>query len=159
MEQWLKLNSKSKERVLAGEVITLVARAGQICRELTESDEGIDMEIEFRSDHGQATGQKVYLQLKSGDTHLKKRKNGEIFKIENERHASYWRTQAVPVWLVIRASTGKIRWMEISKYLKRESDDGKKRVRQIVFTGKPFNVESILDLRDELMVRPLLPNA
>ena len=33
------------------------------------SDHGFDMEIEFKSDAGEATGRKAYLQLKSGDSH------------------------------------------------------------------------------------------
>lgn len=39
------LDSESKERVLVGEVISAVSLAGQISRELTVSDHGIDMEI------------------------------------------------------------------------------------------------------------------
>ena len=37
------------------------------------SDHGIDMEIEFKDDAGEATGRKLYLQLKSGDSHLHER--------------------------------------------------------------------------------------
>jgi hypothetical protein len=111
-------------RVLVGEVISAVALAGQICRELTVSDNGIDMGIEFKSNDGKATGQKLYLQLKSGDSYLKERKSdgAEIFKIEETRHADYWREQPFPVLLVIRTSDGEVRWMEI-----RDSLDARKR--------------------------------
>jgi hypothetical protein len=44
------LDTADKERTLVGEVISIVSLAGQICRELTVSDNGIDMEIEFKSD-------------------------------------------------------------------------------------------------------------
>ena len=54
------LDSESKERVLVGEVISTVALAGQICREFSVSDHGIDMEVEFRRDDGEASGRKVY---------------------------------------------------------------------------------------------------
>ncbi len=75
------LDNESKERALVGEVISTVALAGQISREFTVSDHGIDMEIEFKSDAGEATGRKLYLQLKSGDSYLRKRKGdgAEIF--------------------------------------------------------------------------------
>jgi hypothetical protein len=36
------LDNESKERALVGEVISIVALAGQISRELTVSDHGID---------------------------------------------------------------------------------------------------------------------
>ena len=139
------LDSGSKERTLVGEVISTVSLAGQICRELIVSDNGIDMEIEFKSNAGKATGRKVYLQLKSGDSYLKKRKSdgAEIFKIGKERHADYWREQSFPVLLVIRTSDGEARWMEIRDYLKRESDNGTKAVKQIVFEGERFDVMSV----------------
>src|ERR1043166_9098259 len=125
------LDSESKERALVGEVISTVALAGQICREFNVSDHGIDMEIEFKSNSGMATGRKVYLQLKSGDSYLTKRKSdgAEIFKIDKVRHAEYWKEQAFPVLLVIRNSQGEIRWMEVRDYLTRESDNGKRTLR------------------------------
>jgi hypothetical protein len=33
------------------------------------------MEIEFKDDAGEATGKKLYLQLKSGDSYLRERKS------------------------------------------------------------------------------------
>jgi len=147
------LDNADKERTLVGEVISTASLAGQICRELTVSDNGIDMEIEFKSDSGKATGRKVYLQLKSGDSYLKKRKSdgAEIFRIENARHASYWRDQAFPVLLVIRNSEGEVRWMEVRDWLKRASDDGKKTVKQIVFEGERFDVMSVRRWRDRAL--------
>ncbi len=147
------LDSESKERVLVGEVISTVSLAGQISRELTVSDHGIDMEIEFKSDAGKATGQKLYLQLKSGDSYLQKRKSdgAEIFKIDKVRHADYWREQVFPVLLVIRTSDGKVRWMEIREYLKRASDDGRKPVKQIVFEGQRLDVMSVRRWRDKVL--------
>ncbi len=147
------LDNADKERTLVGEVISTVSLARQICRELTVSDNGIDMEIEFKTDAGKATGRKVYLQLKSGDSYLttRKRDGAEIFKIENARHATYWREQAFPVLLVIRSSKGEVRWMEVRDWLKRASDDGKKTVKQIVFEGERFDVMSVRRWRDRVL--------
>jgi hypothetical protein len=147
------LDNESKERALVGEVISAVALAGQISREFNVSDHGIDMEIEFKSDTGEATGRKVYLQLKSGDSYLKKRKcdSAEIFTIPEERHAHYWMAQAFPVLLVIRNSKGEIRWMEVGNWLKRESDDGKKPVKQIIFEGERFDVMSVRRWREKAL--------
>jgi small GTP-binding protein len=147
------LDNESKERALVGEVISTVALAGQLSREFSVSDHGIDMEIEFKSDTGEATGRKLYLQLKSGDSYLRQRKGdgAEIFKIKDERHARYWMEQAFPVLLVIRNSEGEIRWMEIQDFLKRASDNGKRSVTQIVFVGERFDVMSVRHWRSRVL--------
>lgn len=144
------LDNESRERTLVGEVISVVALAGQISREKNVSDHGIDMEIEFKDDNHEATGKMVLLQLKSGDSYLRKRKSdgAEIFTIKNERHARYWMAQKFPVLLVIRNSKGEIRWMEVRDWLKQASDDGKKSVKQIVFEGKRLDVMSVRRWRD-----------
>ena len=101
--------------------------------------------IEFTDDDHEATGTKLYLQLKSGDSYLRERKGdgAEIFTIKDERHARYWMAQAFPVLLVIRNSEGGVRWMEVRDWLKRASDNGKKPVKQIVFAGERFDVMSV----------------
>jgi len=148
------LDSESKERALVGEVISTVALAGQLCREFNVSDKGIDMEIEFKDDAGEATGGKLYLQLKSGDSYLRERRRdeAEIFTIKDERHARYWMAQAFPVMLVIRTSEGGVRWMEVRDWLKRASAGGKP-VRQIVFEGERFDVMSVRRWRDRVLGR------
>jgi len=149
----IQLDSESKERALVGDVISTVALAGQLSREFSVSDHGIDMEIEFKSDKGEATGRKLYLQLKSGDSFLRQRKSDgvEVFRIKDERHVRYWMSQEFPVLLVIRNSEGEIRWMEVRDYLKRESDDGRKLVKQIAFDGQRFDVMSVRRWRDEAL--------
>ena len=147
------LGNESKERALVGEVISTVALAGQISREFNVSDHGIDMEIEFKDDAGDATGKKLYLQLKSGDSYLRVRKGdgAEIFKIKDERHALYWMEQAFPVLLVIRNSEGEVRWMEVRDWLKQESDNGEKPIKQIVFGGERFDVMSVRRWRERVL--------
>jgi len=67
-------SNQSKERALVGEVISTVALADQISREFNVSDQGIETEIEFTDDAHEATGAKLTLQLKSGDSYTRKRK-------------------------------------------------------------------------------------
>jgi len=152
-ESAIVLSNESKERVLVGEVISTVALAGQICREFNVSDKGIDMEIEFKNDAGEATGKKLYLQLKSGDSYLRKRQRDEVevFRIKVERHARYWMAQAFHVLLVIRTSEGEVRWMEVRDWLKRASDNGKKPVKQIIFEGERFDVMSVRRWRENAL--------
>jgi hypothetical protein len=49
------------------------------------------MEIEFQDDNNKATGQILFLQLKSGDSYLSERKRDGalISRIPNARHATY----------------------------------------------------------------------
>jgi hypothetical protein len=137
-------------------VISTVALAGQISREFNVSDHGIDMEIEFKNDGGEATGRKLYLQLKSGDSYLRQRKDGaEVFTITKERHVSYWMAQAFPVLLVIRNSEGQVRWMEVRDWLKRAGGEGQKPVKQIVFEGERFDVMSVRRWRDRVLSQGL----
>lgn len=152
-EATIVLSNQSKERALVGEVISTVALANQISREFNVSDNGIDMEIEFTDDNYEATGAKLYLQLKSGDSYLHKRKKDgtEVFTIKDERHARYWMTQIAPVLLVIRNSEGEVRWMEVRDWLRHESDNGKKPVKQIVFQGERFDVMSVRRWRDRVL--------
>ena len=53
----------------------------------TNSDYGIDGEIEFEDDQGRAAGKRLYVQLKSGDSYLKQRERdgAEVFRIKNPR--------------------------------------------------------------------------
>jgi len=147
------LDNESKERALVGYVISTVALAGQISREKNVSDHGIDMEIEFKDDRHEPMGEMLFLQLKSGDSYLRERKRdgAEIFTIKDERHARYWMAQKFPVLLVIRSSGGEVRWMEISSYLRRESDNGKKPVKQIVFEGERLDVMSVRRWREKAL--------
>jgi hypothetical protein len=130
------LDNESRELILVGHAFSIVAEAGQIYRGYTNSDHGIDGEIEFKDDQGRATGKRLYVQLKSGDSYLKKRRSdgAEVFQIKNPRWADYWRQQAYPVMLVIRTSDGVIRWMDVSASLERASACGAP-LRQVVFEG------------------------
>lgn len=138
-------DNESREGVLVHEVGLIVSTAGHFFREFQKYDEGIDAEIEFRNEEGRGTGQRVYLQLKSGDSYLRKRRKDdkEIFNIIKPRHAEYWLAQAYPVLLVIRNSNGQIRWMNITEYLLRHG----KNVRQVEFQGEPFTAEGVKQMR------------
>ena len=56
--------------------------------------------------------------------------------------------------LVIRSSKGAIRWMDVSAYLKRETERHGKPPKQVIFDGEPFTVETI-----RLMGRRVLATA
>lgn len=133
-------DNESRELFLVGEAFKVVAESGHIFRPTPNSDWGIDGEIEFKNERGEATGRRVYLQLKSGDSYLRTRKRDgkEIFTIK-ARHAEYWQSHAYPVLLVIRNVNGQIRWMDVTEYLRRHGTS----VKQIEFQGEPFTAESV----------------
>lgn len=147
----INLDKESLELILVGHAFAIAAEAGQIFRPTPNSDWGIDGEIEFKDHRGQASGRRVYLQLKSGDSHLSRRKGSgkEVFTIKNPRHATYWREHAYPVMLVIRTSDGVIRWMNVTDYLK---ERGPGRVGSIVFEGESFTASNVLRLRDSTLM-------
>jgi hypothetical protein len=66
-----ELDNEKRELILVGHAYSIVAEAGQIYRGYTNSDHGIDGEIEFKDDEGRASGKRLYVQLKSGDSDLK----------------------------------------------------------------------------------------
>jgi small GTP-binding protein len=146
----ISIDNQSKELILVGHAYAVAGEAGQLFRTL-DQDWGIDGEIEFKNYEGNASGKKVYLQLKSGDSYLRARKRDEkeIFDIK-PRHAEYWLAHNYDVMLVIRTSDGDIRWMNATEYLRKHG----KEVKQIVFDGEPFVWQSVIKLRDKLIPPP-----
>lgn len=147
------IDNESRELILEGHARVITGEAGQIYRGYTGSDHGIDGEIEFKSHSGQASGKRLYLQLKSGDSYLYKRETdgAEVFRIKKPRWAEYWQSQAYPVMLVIRTSDEQIRWMNVTEYLEERSKHGEAAVKQIVFDGEPFTALSVQRFRDQLL--------
>ena len=145
-----RIDNESRELILVGHAFAIAGEAGQIFRPTPNSDWGIDGEIEFKDDDGKASGKRLYLQRKSGDTYLslRQRDDAEIFTIKNQRHAAYWQQHAYPVMLVIRTSDGTIRWMNVTEYLRKQ---GRKQVKQLVFKGEPFTAQALRRLRDSVL--------
>lgn len=148
-----ELDAQALEQILIGHMMAIAGEANQIFRPLTIFDYGIDGEVEFKDDDGKASGKRIYIQLKSGNSYLRTRKGDgrEVFDVKNERHLEYWISQPVDVYLVIRqtdeASGGQvIRWMNVTHYLKTRKN---KKSRQIIFGGEKLDMESIWKVRDQ----------
>ncbi|MCP4591069.1 MAG: DUF4365 domain-containing protein, partial [bacterium] len=141
------LDTQATEQILIGHMMAICGEANQFFRPTTWFDQGIDGEVEFKDNRGRASGEKIYVQLKSGDSHLRLRKHDQnlIFDVKKPRHLEYWANQPVDVYLVIRDSEGTIRWMNITAYLKTRSDP---KSRQIVFSGEKLNAPALWRLRD-----------
>jgi hypothetical protein len=53
--------------------------------------------------------------------------------------------------LVVRSAERKVRWMEVGEYLRRESDGGKKVVKEILFAGEAFDELSVRRWRERML--------
>jgi hypothetical protein len=162
----IRLDARRKGKLLALEVGARIASADQKSFEIPGTeDEGIDIELEFTTE-GRGTGRRLYLQLKSGNSHLDRRADGtEIFRIKKQEWVKQWTQQPYPVMLVIgtfseqdEQAVGKeklefaeVRWMEISSVLKRESQNGTNRVKQIEFKGERLDLTSVRRWRDRVL--------
>jgi WD40 repeat protein len=148
-----EISTASMEQVMVGEVMTLVASVNQAFIPRVVRDEGTDGEIEFFAKSGKSTGLVIRVQLKSGDSHLKKLKNGtEKFPMKNH-YERYWAGPGtVPVLLIIRTSDRRLRYINATDAIRAEQRSKPGRpVKQIVFKGEEFSPESILSLRDKLI--------
>jgi WD40 repeat protein/RNase P subunit RPR2 len=152
-------DSQSLEQILIGHMMAVAGEANQIFRSATTFDYGIDGEVEFRDNDGKASGKKIYVQLKSGNSYLRTRwaDGREVFVVKDDRHLEYWINQQVDVYLVIRQTdevSGQqvIRWMNVTRYLKTRRD---KTSRQIIFDGEKLDMEAVWKVRDRFF--PLAP--
>jgi hypothetical protein len=134
-------------------MMAIVGEANQIFRPVTMFDHGIDGEVEFKDNDGKASGKRIYIQLKSGNSYLRTRKSdgSEVFDVKDDRHFEYWISQPVDVYLVIRRTDEiiggpAVRWMNVTRYLKSRKD---KKSRQIIFNGDKLDMEAVWTVRDE----------
>ena len=148
-----ELDTQALEQILIGHMMAIAGEANPIFRPVTMFDYGIDGEVEFKDNDGRASGKRIYIQLKSGNSYLRTRKSDgcEVFDVKNERHLEYWISQPVDVYLVIRqqdemSGDGTIRWMNVTRYLKNRND---KQSRQIVFEGHKLDMNAVWKVRDE----------
>jgi Domain of unknown function (DUF4365) len=163
----IRLDARRKGKLLSLEVAARITSADQKCFEIPGvEDEGIDMEVEFTDTDGRGTGKRLYLQLKAGNSYLQRRRNEtEIFKIKKQAWVTYWLRQDRPVLLVIgtfpnddhdlrsgrKMHFADIRWMEIGQLLRRESENGTRPVKQIVFQGQRLDAMSVRHCRGQAL--------
>lgn len=152
-----ELDTQALEQILIGHMMAIAGEANQIFRPVAMSDYGIDGEVEFKDRDGKASGKKIYVQLKSGNSYLRTRQRdgSEVFDVKDERHLDYWVSQPVDVYLVIRQQDEMrgeetIRWMNVTRYLKERQD---KTSRQIVFTGEKLDRNAVWRVWDGFFPR------
>ena len=86
-----------------------------IVREEAILDYGIDIQIEIK-DNNIATGVLIALQVKGGNSHCRKDKNGDFIYRGKLRHLEYWNNHSLPVLFIwYNDFDKKIYWQNISK--------------------------------------------
>ena len=161
-------DSRRKGQLLVNEVDSRFLHADQKSMEIPgHLDEGIDMQVEWTDDEGKGTGQLIFLQLKAGNSHLYKRKDGvETFQLK-KKWVTNWLKQPGPVYLVVgtfpeederdhRGSSAEnrfasVRWMEVKEVLRKRTDNGKKTVKMLEFEGEELDQRAILTCRRRIL--------
>jgi hypothetical protein len=146
-------DTQAEEQILLGHMMAICGEANQFFRPISMFDQGIDGEVEFKDNNGHGSGKRIYVQLKSGPSYLRTRKSDghEVFDVKKNWHLECWVAQPVDVYLVIRDFQETIRWMNITRYLKKRKD---KASRQIVFQGEKLNAPALWRVRDQLLKVP-----
>ncbi|GGO22101.1 DUF4365 domain-containing protein [Deinococcus humi] len=111
--------SQAQERRGIAAVQSFAAEIGQIWRETSTGDVGIDGQLELVNASGYATGRTVAVQVKAGTSYLRKR--GEeywVYKPE-KKHELYWEMYPMPVLLVLHDTEEKISyWTDARQQLR-----------------------------------------
>lgn len=92
-----------QERIGVHYVGLMLAKLGLIFRETSNTDVGIDGQIEYVNNTGEATGKIVAVQIKSGDSYLydaKKDNENWTFYLD-EKHMNYLEKYPIPVILLV----------------------------------------------------------
>lgn len=122
MEILPKYTSESKQELLGVfKVALMLTELGFIFRQTSNTDVGIDGQIEYVNKAGEATGKIAAVQIKSGDSYLKENKadkNNWIF-YPAEKHKAYWEMFPIPVILLVYSpSRDKIYFIDVRYFLK-----------------------------------------
>lgn len=110
--------SLHQERAGILAVATALHTLGFIWRETPNSDVGIDGQIELVDDSGQATGQIVAAQVKSGESYFR-REGVEAWHFSpDERHRLYWERFPLPVVLFLHSPSRGTYWVDARRALR-----------------------------------------
>lgn len=88
------------ERYGVHKVGCILTEIGLIFRETSNTDTGIDGQIEYVDEYQNATGRIIAVQIKSGSSYL--HNNGDYWRYYvDETHLNYWKNFSIPVLLLV----------------------------------------------------------
>ena len=112
------------ERLGVNAVEESFLKMGWVFREQPISDFGIDAHAEPTDDDG-PTGQLIALQIKSGASYFRKRRNTFVF-YGDARHLTYWKNHVLPVYIVLHDPDKDLTiWQKVSDHLITLHDEGR----------------------------------
>lgn len=118
-----------QERIGINIVAEKLARMNLVWRETPSTDVGVDGQIEFVNETGEATGQIVAVQVKSGPSYLREGANNSWAFYPSEAHRRYWEQFPVPVLLFLcDPETRCVFWVDARQYLRSPVNEGEKAI-------------------------------
>lgn len=132
-------NSTITERIGVYYAGYLFSLGGVIFRETSNTDVGIDAQIELIDSNGGATGKLAGIQIKSGDSFVDVATRTFTLRAE-QKHFEYWTRYTLPViGVAYSPSLNKAVWFNLTEYS-----------HQIIEEGGSYRVAGILDEGNEL---------
>jgi len=121
--------TQHQERIGINIVAETLARMNLVWRETPSTDVGIDGQIEFINDTGEATGQIVAVQVKSGPSYLCDGPNNSWTYYPSDAHRHYWEQFPVPVLLFLcDPETRLVFWVDARQYLRSPVNEGRRAI-------------------------------
>ncbi len=106
-----------QERAGVIQVAAKLNQLGLIFRETPNADVGIDGQIEYVNEKGEASGKLLAVQIKSGNSYFIDKESHWAFYV-SEKHREYWQGYPIPVFLLLhQPETNLIYFTDARHYL------------------------------------------
>lgn len=131
----ITIDSANEERIGVSAICLKFEKLGWTVRERTHSDFGIDADVEQKI-KGKRTNAHLALQIKSGKSYTRIKKNGKITFEFDDNHFVYWLSSDRPVLMMMYdKETDNIYWEHIRLPLLRQNKSKTKHVIEIPATN------------------------
>lgn len=110
------IDTNKTERIGVHKVAWVLSEMGFIFRETSNSDTGVDGQIEEVDENNNATGRIMAVQIKSGSSYLNENGTNWTFYVD-EAHKNYWRLFPIPVMLLVYNPNDKNVYFVDAKYV------------------------------------------
>jgi small GTP-binding protein len=145
------IDQQTRKHILLGHLMAICGEAHQLFRPSASTDYGPSGEIEFVDDNGSPSGRVLSVLLHHDDSLLLQlpREDRLVFSVRDERVLHLCRRLPHDLYLVIRATTGEVQWMNLTAHLKSRPDG---QISQIEFSGERLDATVLLRLRTQFML-------
>ena len=135
MSSNIQTDTANEERIGVSAICLAFEKLGWSVRERTHSDFGIDADVEQKI-NGRRTNSHIALQIKSGKSYTRVKKNGKITFEFDDNHFYYWLASDRPVLIMMYdKDTDNIYWEHIRLPLLKRNKSKSKHVIEIASTN------------------------